>query len=248
MRALLAEVSTLSPDQRVLTYIQTRDHAALRELLQQEPHLSRVENYYSETPMHWAAYYGTVETVELIMVAGGEINRRDSQGYTPLHKAISAKMRHDMLDSGRVAEAEIEAIIRYLIEAGAVANTQKLTEDTPLNDAITWRIKPELIAMLLEAGADPNIPDEGGDTALHKAAATGDIAVVKLLLDAQADINALTVWRYTPLTIAIFNEAEEVVALLLEAGADPTIADADGNKPWHHAKKKGNQTIINLLR
>lgn len=55
---------------------------------------------------------------------------------------------------------------------------------------------------------------------IHAAAAHGKLDILKLLLEKGADKDALSVWRKTPLTLAIANSQKEVMRYLLGIGAD----------------------------
>ena len=47
-----------------------------------------------------------------------------------------------------------------------------------------------MVRLLLEAGADINAKDDANKTALHQAAGRGHEAIVRVLIDAEADLNA----------------------------------------------------------
>jgi hypothetical protein len=82
---------------------------------------------------------------------------------------------------------------------------------------------------LLDKGVSPdavNDPrDVEGKTALQIAAGTGNVAVVQLLLDRGADINAPDVWGGTALFCAAISAQPEMVKLLLKRGADANPND-----------------------
>ena len=85
--------------------------------------------------------------------------------------------------------------------------------------------------VLLEAGADPNLKDKYGKTALIWAsAAEGHTEVVKVLLEAGADPNLKDEDGITALMGASTGGYTEVVKVLLEAGADPNLKE----RKWHH--------------
>jgi ankyrin repeat protein len=68
----------------------------------------------------------------------------------------------------------------------------------------------------------------GGSTALHHAAWRGHADVVKLLLQAGADVNAKTRSNSeTPLHLAAMHGHTDVIQLLLQAGADVNARTAD---------------------
>jgi ankyrin repeat protein len=81
---------------------------------------------------------------------------------------------------------------------------------------------------LLDAGSFVSWADASGSTALHAAATHGSVAVVRLLLERRATLEAAErVTGTTPLCSAIQFGRDAVVAVLLEAGASTTCVDDD---------------------
>ena len=82
--------------------------------------------------------------------------------------------------------------------------------------------------MLLDNGADVNIPNIFGSTALHKAAYTDDIDSVTLLLERGANIHAKTVTKCTALNNAIREDiSDEVISLLKNAYKNTPLSSSD---------------------
>jgi ankyrin repeat protein len=88
---------------------------------------------------------------------------------------------------------------------------------------------------LLAAGRDPNEEDgPSGQRALLAAAFNGDVELVRLLLDAGADVDATDMHGNTPLSKAVYKYGQDnerytrVIDQLLEHGADPEHANRYG--------------------
>ena len=98
----------------------------------------------------------------------------------------------------------------------------------------------------LQAGADPNARGEKGSTVLARAVIEGNAETAAALLNAGADVNALSL-DSTPLHHAALHEKADVLTILLEAGADPNARSDGGDTPMHRAAGSGNVEILMAL-
>jgi ankyrin repeat protein len=97
-------------------------------------------------------------------------------------------------------------------------------------------------------GADVNLAEGDGTTALHWAAQRGDVALVKTLLAAHASVKATTrIGAYTPLDFAAQNGNAEVINLLIKAGADVKALTSTGVSALHFAAQSGNPEAVEAL-
>jgi ankyrin repeat protein len=104
------------------------------------------------------------------------------------------------------------------------------------------------VKKLIASGADVDIAQNDGMTALHWAADRGDSATVAALIKAKADVKALTVnGGYTPLMLAARAGNASVVKQLLAAGADPKAVSEAGGTALHFAAEAGNVDAVNAL-
>jgi ankyrin repeat protein len=104
------------------------------------------------------------------------------------------------------------------------------------------------IQKLIAAGADVDLPQNDGMTALHWAADRGDSATVAALLKAKADVKPMTVnGGYTPLMLAARAGNAAVVKQLLASGADPKAVSEGGATALHFAAEAGNVDVVNAL-
>ena len=86
--------------------------------------------------------------------------------------------------------------------------------------------------LLLSAGANVDVRDSSGESALQLAASLGNVDVVRRLLDQGADPNALG-RDTTPLGVAAYQGDPEIVALLLSRGADSNRAVPGSRRERH---------------
>jgi ankyrin repeat protein len=107
----------------------------------------------------------------------------------------------------------------------------------------------DIAEFLLDQGMNANHMNCHHTTVLHDMAYKGDVRKATLLLDHGAEINAVDEeWRSTPLGLAARWGHREMVALLLERGADPRAAGAPWATPAEWAAKKGHAEVLAMLR
>jgi len=105
-----------------------------------------------------------------------------------------------------------------------------------------------VVKLLLERGADVNVADNGGYTALHHAIEARYDDVSELLLNhPKLDPNARGLNGVTTLMSYVWRERKDAVQKLLDRGADVNAQDNDGDAALHGAAQNGNIEIIDLL-
>jgi len=95
-----------------------------------------------------------------------------------------------------------------------------LTGCTPALVGSAIRGDANSVKTLLDKGADVNVRDADGNTALDWAAGEGQLEIVKILLDKGADVNVKGMLGFTPLMAATTHGHTEIVKILLDRGAD----------------------------
>ena len=105
----------------------------------------------------------------------------------------------------------------------------------------------DVVYLLLDRGAEPNMADQDGNTPLHEAANEGHKDVVQLLLDGGAEPNRADQDGWTPLHDAADEGHKDVVQLLLDGGAEPNMAEQSGDTPLHRASLEGHKVVVQLL-
>jgi ankyrin repeat protein len=142
-------------------------------------------------------------------------------------------------------------VARFLIQEGADVNAKDFVQDTPFLYAGAEG-RTEILRMVLSAGADLADTNRYRGTALIPAAHHGHVEAVKLLLATAIDRDHVNNLGWTALLEAVIlgdggPVHTEIVRLLVEAGADPNIADRDGMTALGHAKRRGYAEMAGIL-
>ncbi len=227
------------------------------------------------TALVFAARQGDLESARILLAAGADVNQATQYAWTPLLTAT--QNRNYKLAS-------------FLLERGANPNIANKGGWTPLYLATDNRNiekgdyptrRPdmdhlEFIGKLLDKGANVNARAkdstetrtifthqwlyEDGATPFLRAAQSGDITLMRLLLRHGADPNIVTTNNTTPLMVAAgigwvegvtsewsARENLEAVKLLIDLGADVNAADGDGRTALHGAAHKGRNEVVQIL-
>lgn len=157
------------------------------------------------------------------------VNQRDADGQTPLHKAV-------VKDEKR--------IIHLLLEYRAKLSIRDYQGLTAL-DIAAERNLPHIIRMMVEAALESK--DIEGSTPLHKESFFGHRDDFRGLLSQHADPNAIDVYNATPLHYAIFSRDSVIIWLLIEAGADVNVQSKHWGTALHKAAYAGLAEAVKLL-
>lgn len=191
-------------------------------------------------PLHAASRGGHKRLVELLLARGADVNATArGGGWTALHSASN----HNRVEVARV-----------LLEHGANPNLVapdrarfEGAEATPLLLAIAKQEK-EMVALLLEKGADANLADpETRRTPLIGAVWQDQKEVINLLLEHKAQVDQPGARAETPLIYAAMNNRLAAAKALLAHKARVDLADELGATALHYAAETAEPMVELLL-
>ncbi|MBD0844116.1 MULTISPECIES: ankyrin repeat domain-containing protein [unclassified Streptomyces] len=185
-----------------------------------------------------AAGSGDVPAVRAALAAGARVEARDAHRRTPL--LLAALGDH-------VPAAEV------LVAAGADPDAQDDREDSAwLVTGVTGSVR--MMRALLPAGPDLTLRNRYGGVSLIPAAERGHVDYVRAVLrETDIDVDHVNRLGWTALLEAVIlgdggRAHQEIVELLITAGATPDLPDGDGVTALEHAERRGFTEIAGLLR
>eukprot|EP00026_Physarum_polycephalum_P005982 Phypoly_transcript_06021.p1 GENE.Phypoly_transcript_06021~~Phypoly_transcript_06021.p1 ORF type:complete len:567 (+),score=92.28 Phypoly_transcript_06021:113-1702(+) len=220
-----------------------------------------------KSALHTAAGWGCTEVVDALLNLGATVDIPcEPNGLTPLCYAVA----FDNFDAAKLLvehganvsfplkngfgfpiNIAVEQVIRtfectkLLLEHGADVNS--LGRSIPLVYAVQCA-HTEMVELLLSFGAEPNMEDQLGMSAIHAACHFGDKQILEILLACpRSDINALGRNGYTPLHEACHAPHVELIEVLVGAKAEIERVDEYGRTPLFLAAAQGHHDAILCL-
>ncbi len=184
-----------------------------------------------------AATSGDADAATVALRAGANLESRDDRGRTPLLLAVTG----DHL-----------SVARLLVALGASPDAVDDQSDTPwLVTGVTGSVP--MAELLLAYEPDLTLRNRFGGLAIIPASERGHVAYVRRVARTAIDINHVNDLGWTALLEAVIlgdgsAAYVEIVRILLDAGADPAIADGNGVSAEEHARRAGYAQIARSLR
>ena len=202
--------------------IRERDFARVRNLLESNPTLVHAKDERTNQPIHWAVMTRQLDMIDELLTRGADINAKRGDGALPIQLSngdynfrgwrdvprnwptTPPDVRAHLRARGAYVDictacfmGDLERVRELVDQDPALANrpsdyvTYYACSGTPLrNAAAAGHI--EIVKVLLQCGADPNLPEEHiapRGHALHTAVCNGQMEIVKLLLEHGAHPN-----------------------------------------------------------
>jgi len=198
---------------KIIPLCQRGDRVGIERQLEEGADIQEVD-VEGNTPLHVAceAPRNEIAVLQTVLEAGANVNANNFNGLAPLHFVCLRK-------------SNVRGVLNLLLENGAEINCQSLSGRTPLHFAAE-RDMHELVEALLVSGADPNLGDNEGNTAVHLVLLKegGRDTVKRQILESLAQYDAILSAAnregLTPGLIACRGGYVRCLQLLFEKGAE----------------------------
>jgi ankyrin repeat protein len=247
----------------VAAAIRAHDLPKMRALLNASPELLHAGDLRSNQPIHWAVMTRQLDFIDELLKRSADLNARRCDGGRPIHLTNGDYHFRGWRDVPKEWPTKPEEVYRHLVKSGATVDLgmacatgdlervrELLDQDpssvnrvsdyggyylgcgSPIKNAAA-RGHLEIVRLLLERGADPNLPEEGiapDGHALHSAVVNGHIEIVRLLLKHGAHANVEVESSADTLSAALATAGysyvkpnAEIVELLCSHGASRAV-------------------------
>lgn len=238
--------------EQVAAAIRERDLDKVRALLDTSPELLHIGDNRSNQPIHWATMTRQPEVIDELLARGADINAARADGARPIQLANGDYHFRGWRAVPRESSPTPTEIITHLRSRGAycdictachigdIDRVRELLDQDPslanrVSDYVTYYLGSgsplrnaaanghiEIVKLLLERGADPNLREEGiapNGHALYMAAASKHHDIARLLLEHGAYPNPEVESSADALSRAISNGDQPMIDLLCSYGA-----------------------------
>jgi ankyrin repeat protein len=217
------------------------------------------------TPLMLAAGISSLSTAEMLLELGADPNLINSNGQTALHIAsngvgaedlglvkflipktlsLTTKDKQGYPPFLHVRNKDIaEVFLDNDIDVDSINGIHNKT----LLELAAQEGNAELVATLLNRGANVNHRSNDNWTALHAAAGSGNAETIRLLIGKGAEIQAKSQHGWNALHIAVWDGSSESIQLLLDHGIHKNGVGPNGDTALHLAAHRGNEVAVEIL-
>lgn len=236
--------------------IRERDLTKVQSLLDASPEFLHAGDERSNQPIHWAVMTRHLDMIDELLTRGADINAPRFDGARPIHLTngdYTYRGWRDVPKEGTTTPGEVLDHLRArgayidINTAASVGDLERVTELLDRDPTLANRVSEyvtyyigsgaplrnaaarghiEIVKLLLERGADPNLPEEGiapHGHALYSAVYNGHHEIAKLLLERGAYPNPPVESSADALSIALMNKDEKMAELLCSYGAARSV-------------------------
>lgn len=238
------------------------NHTAAKRLMEAGLY-TKILDSSRNTPLHWAAYYGNLEVLNVLIQAGG-VRERNNDGRTPAHLAAlgghidvlkvmlgEVPLMEDKDRSGctilHLAAAKGHTLlVDFLVRMEEVTNT-KMVEEVPPGEADN-SARNDVNAVPTRPTSDIEAADAKGFRALHWAAnaSSGD-SIGRILISRHANINATDHGGRTPLNTCALSGNAELARYLIRKGARIDSRSEASVNALSHVAKTGDLQMLKVF-
>ena len=226
-RKLKTRIDQLTDLPKLFQAIRDDDRATIRALLKAKPGLSRLADSKGQSAIHVAAESNNPDAIEILLQ-----NRADPQAYfaSSGHNALSWALTVDAVESAH-------ALVRGGIQpdffcAAGIGDVERVRSFFDSHGKLVAKASRTGSSRWIAGKRMPVPPPTAREQisdALYFASRNGHPAVVRELLTRDPDLSFRAFLGGTALHWAYYSGNREVVELLLQAGADPTLRDEEYN-------------------
>jgi ankyrin repeat protein len=236
----------------IASAIRARDLTAVRRILDVVPELVRAPDERTNQPIHWAVMTRQPDMIDELLARGADIDAQRADGARPIQLTNGDYNFRGWRDVPDDVVTTPRQVLEHLRRRGAycdictasyigdVARVRELLDEDPTlanrpSDYVTYYACSgtplrnaadgghiEIVRLLLERGADPNLPEEGiapRGHALHTAVCNGHYEIVELLLEHGAYPNVDIESSADTLSAALGRDDRRMIELLCSHGA-----------------------------
>ena len=231
----------------LMTCARTGPVSSVMKLLAGGADPNATEQDRGQTALMWAAAGNHVAVVKALVEAGADLTARSQDGFTPLlfsARAGAIEVARLLVEAGAdVDQVTPDGYSPLLVAAASI----DAVTGSDYRLVVSQSPHEELARYFLDHGADRNKSDQFGMTALHFAVDTEKMTLLKALLETGAEPNAVLTRPLpfrrgdyvsrnaydgaSPFWLATRDANLEMMRVLLNAGADPFLANAAGVTP-----------------
>ena len=222
---------------RPLEHATSKGHDEIAQVLRAALEADKPSKRVANRRLLAAAESGDATAAALAIRSGASLETRDERGRTPLLLAAT----QDRL-----------AVARLLVYLGADPDALDDRRDTPwLVTGVTGSV--DMLEVLLPAEPDLTIRNRFGGTSLIPASERGHVGYVRRVVRTGIDVNHVNDLGWTALLEAVIlgdgsRRYQQIVGILVDAGAEPKIADRQGVTALQHAERRGQRAVARILR